>query len=918
MNNWGIRKKILMLALFPMLLIAIILSSYFTYTQIQSVTDSTDRNGNIIARQIAISAEYAVFSGNIDSLTPSLTKTLTNPDIVSIRITNNQHETLTIFHDKNDEPEKNISFFSLWDERLLTFSEPILTQYVNIDPLEKDENISSSALGYVELKITSRYNDAKKMDILWRSAAITFIILFLNIFLALFVSKQITRPVHKLTNTVKNIASGDYHVRINELSPSELGTLESCVNKMATELQSSRGDFEQRIEEYTHELQQTMEELEIRNVELDIARFNAMKASKAKSEFLANMSHEIRTPLSGILGFSELLIKTELYQQQYDYVDTLRKSASNLLTIIDDVLDLSKIESGKLDINSSKTDILGIVEDVIDLLTPSAYDRDIELFYYFNPRTPRILNIDLVRVRQVLTNLVGNAIKFTEDGYVYLKIEPVTTTDKANYIKFTVTDTGIGMDENHASLLFEAFTQADTSISRRFGGTGLGLVISKKLTQLMGGEIGFESTDGKGSTFWFTLPADIADEKLISPPEQLQECRITLIDNHILSRESFKQTLESWGCTVQDYNSRQYLEHIHNTQTTDVNILIINRNDMRISNFDEMISRLIESITPSLAIASTQSHTELNKIQAQGIDTVIFRSSSHRDIHQNLLNIINGEITTSKNILTRQNETNQYDWTEINIMVIDDNDINLKLAATLLSNYGANVTTATSGAQGIAYSIHTKFDIIFMDLQMPELDGYETSRRIRNIHNNNATPVIIALTADAMSNEHSKALECGMQDIIVKPINEAIIQRVIDTWKELSIEPEIESSNDESSSVTKNFSKTEAIELAAGSISLANELTTMLLNELTNYRSSLEELLSNNNIVDLKQLVHKLHGASRCCGTPLLREAAIRLEEAIDKNDAAQYSKLTQSLLHAIEQLLNTDTTDLMIENKNI
>ena len=903
MNNWGIRKQIVALALLPVLIVATILTSYFTLSQLDFISASQVRHGHTIAQQLAPVSEYAVFSGNINSLIPILNNALSDKDVVDIKITNTNNEVLASISDYNPSQKQASIWYQLTTEELSTFKEPIKTQTLDIELLDDADNTNKKdeIIGYIEITLTSINVNAKKLQTAAKGSLLTLVIIIASIILALQLSRQISRPIQTLTSAVKRISSGDYKSRINQQAQGELGTLESCVNIMAEELQSSREDLEAKVEEATKELHETMEELEVRNIELNIARRNAIESNKAKTEFLANMSHELRTPLGGILGFSELLDSTSLKPQQRDYSEIIKKSSHNLLQIIDDVLDLSKIESGKLEIQSSEFNIIDIVEDVIDLLIPAAYEKNLELFYHIDKNTPYIINSDPGRVRQILINLIGNAIKFTEKGSVSLHIGSSQESNTSTQIVFSVVDTGIGMTASQQERLFNAFTQADKTIERKFGGTGLGLVISKKLALLLNGDINFDSQYDKGSTFTLKLSVETIKQSY-TPDTILQTKNICFIDPQCCCEKGIQSMLQSWGCTISRYTTIP-----EELSSYDLIIVTICRLSMKKEEIKSLIP-MKGTKPPILAIVSTRSHKELIDIKNYGFNNAVFRSSKREFIHHSIANLI-GQDTMLKEPKTLNN-TIPFDWSGLSILVVDDNDINLKLAEIILTNNGAQVTTASTGQESIDLSNKQFFDLIFMDLQMPDMDGYESATLIRKNNNNDKT-IIIALTANAMvTKESSKIEQSGINDILIKPINESDIQNIIDHWllKRIPLQ-QIKQTQDE----IELFSKEEAKELAAGNIQLANELTNMLINELPEHLLIINDAFRNNDIERLRQQTHKLHGATRCGGALALRNAAEQLESDIDNRISEKYESSTLLLVDEIERLLNTDKTSLII-----
>ena len=901
MKSLGLSKQIIILAIFPALLVGIMLSVYFTYDQLSFITRSQAKYGDFIIKQIQPVVEHALINNNMQTLKPVLHSIISNENVNYIKISNtSNHDVITINSPKVDHGEKHSIFYSLLKhEHLLAFSSPVYHSYVLPDGTSFRQIIAN-----IEIKLNTDQATEDKIEHILRGSSITLAILLVLSLFILKLSKSIISPIKSLTDSVRDITAGDLDSHINLGSTGELGILESCINHMKNELKDSRTDLEIQLNVYTEELQQTMEELEIRNAELDITRSKAIYANNAKSEFLANMSHEIRTPLSGIIGFTELLQGTTLSTQQQDYSSTIHKSAKHLLEIINDVLDLSKIESGKTEIATSEFNLVDIIEDIINLLSTSALEKNIELLYRIEKDVPRIIHSDPFRIHQILTNLIGNAIKFTDTGYVYLQITAGEIRNADSSVKFTVSDTGIGMSSTDKTKLFKAFTQADTSITRRFGGTGLGLVISRKLTLLMQGEIGFDSTQGEGSTFWFSVPVIPVPTEL--SPSELSNKKIAFVSNHFIARQAYKTLFENWHCQVNDYPLKNLdnLSEIENAN--DIIVFFLSRKEI---SHNKTTEKLAESgfSKPSLLIASTRSHSELRNLQQHIFDSAVFTSEKTEMIKQKLINIINKRTQEADADILEETTAVSIDWSNINILVVDDNDVNLRLAEIILHKHKARVSTARSGAQAIDYASMNTYDLVFMDLHMPGLDGYETTKKIREI-TPGKQPVIIALTANAMPQEKDKVLQSGMNGILIKPVSDAILQKVVNQWvfKESIKTPvnKINGTNRHKDTDSNTiFSLELAKEFTGDNEELAYELFAMLRDELDDYKQEISTAVKNNDLMSLHEQVHKLHGASRCCGTTELKQSSSRIETLINQNINFDIEKETERLFTAIQNV---------------
>ena len=911
MKRLGISKQILIIAILPALVVAAILSVHYIWDQFDYISESLNKNGKLIVKQLSPAAEYAVYSGNIELVDPLINSIIKNNDILRVQILDKYNNSILDITPPERQPIENSSILAkIFDNtKSLVFSEPIITKPIAVDdddkqPGQTSPNNKEVQIGRVIVTLTTQYANEEKMEQIVHGILITLLILLLTTLVIIRISSVITQPIKSLTRTVRNISAGDLDAHIDLSSVGELGILESCINQMKNELKSSQADLEIQLNIFTDELQQTLEELEVRNAELDITRSKAIYANNAKSEFLANMSHEIRTPLSGIIGFTELLQGTNLSNQQIDYASTIQKSAKSLLEIINDILDLSKIESGKTEITKSEFNIIDIIEDIINLLSPTALEKDIEVFYRIEKDVPNIIHSDPFRIHQILTNLIGNAIKFTNKGYVYLQVTLGEIKNVETSIKFTVSDTGIGMSSDDKKKLFRAFTQADTSITRRFGGTGLGLVISRKLTLLMKGDISFDSTKGEGSTFWFSIPVTPIPQEI--KRTELTDKNIALICNHFIARQTFKTLLSNALCVVNVYTIDELNKLPDIEENNDIIILFLSRKEIYNSSISEKISNLSFS-KPSLLIASTRSHTELRNLQQHTFDNAVFTSEKIERIKQKLISTINKNISESETDIIDDSSTSFADWSNVNIMVVDDNDINLRLAEIILHKHKARVTSARSGAQAIDYASMNSFDIIFMDLHMPGIDGYETTKKIREI-TPGKQPVIIALTANAMPQEEKKAIQSGMNGILIKPASEAILQKIIKQWifKEPTVTQDINIYNTVDQSEINNgsvFSLELAKEFTGNNEELAYELFNMLRSELDNYKEKITIAVNNNDMKELQTQVHKLNGASRCCGTSELKDASNRIENLIINNINFDIENETDQLLTAIKNV---------------
>ena len=526
--RWGIKQQVLLLALVPTLCISILLGTYFISTRLQDLEDSFRQQGETMAIRIASAAEYGVYTRNKPLLQNMAITLLEEMGAESISFYTKTGQELsatgknsfTFTLPTNTESLLTKIHF-LENDHSMAFVVPITSYKKEGDGTHLDHTQIKVLTGWMKLELETKSVHLRQYQILLHSGLIFLLALSISSFHAFQMGRNVTRPILELAQAVEKIKEGKLSTRIKISAYREMEILESGINTMAQTLENAHNELQNKVEQATLSLRRSLETIEVQNIELEIARRTAENANKIKSEFLADMSHEIRTPLNGVVGFIHLLQKTTLNPKQQEYLTTIHKSSNNLLAIINDILDFSKIEAGKLRIDRNIMDIRDCIDESLNLLAPYAHEKGITLIPLIYSDVPSQVLGDPLRVKQIITNLVNNSIKFTDKGSVIIRVMLEQETYSHLTIRVNVTDTGIGLAPEEQRVLFQAFNQTKTNMTGKFGGTGLGLVICKKLVEQMGGNIGVESELQKGATFWFTFQVEKYIEDPLKDPTPL-------------------------------------------------------------------------------------------------------------------------------------------------------------------------------------------------------------------------------------------------------------------------------------------------------------------------------------------------------------------------------------------------------------
>ncbi|MBF0397505.1 MAG: response regulator [Desulfobacterales bacterium] len=819
--------------------------------------------------------------------------------------------------------------------------------YKKIEILNKSQIIGSLETWFTKEGI---YESKKSMITIMVVISISILIV-INIGIHFLMKSLLTKPLNDLIKGIKVIASGNYFNHLNLVPQQDICAIISEVNIMRTEiaqreeelkhlnkilelrinkqrevegaLVEAHSQLEKRVEERTIELLKT-------NEALKKAKHTAELASKAKSEFLANMSHEIRTPMNGVIAAADLaLSEKDLSPMIEHYLKIIYSSGYTLLGIINDILDFSKIDAGRLELENVPFKLDEILANISDMFAYKISEKMIEFLVDIDPQTPVMLTGDSLRIQQIINNLIGNAIKFTGKwGVVILGVVETERQNDMVVIKFSVKDTGIGIPPDYLSKLFEPFSQADLSTTRKYGGTGLGLCISKQLVEMMGGKISVESELNKGTTFYFTIPFKIQKidkEEKITVPKDIYGINILVVDDCIESLIIIDKLLKSLGFkTKLASSSKEAFKYLNENKEDYFDLIIIDwlMPDLDGIETSKIIRQKIKYNIPIIMLTAFGKDSERNKAQEVGINGFLTKPINASSLFNAIMDIFGKKAIdqTQKELITKSS-IYKNKLGGASVLVAEDNPTNQQIALAVLQKIGISVEIANNGQEALDIIKKKNFDAILMDVQMPEMDGFEATGQIRIFESketNYRTP-IIAMTANALKGDEEKCLAAGMDGYITKPINQETLYHILSKFIKIKTKVKnIENTRNDENLPTKLPGIN--VQYALESLDMdAETFKQILLGFARTNNDTVKKLIEafdNNDVNTLNYISHSLKGSGGNIGAKTLQLAAQDVELLVKASMLPSRDKLDK-IIDALNEVLTSINTLSLNANKD-
>ena len=898
MKSIGIKQQLRITTLIPVSIIALLFALFYNLQFEYSLNQQAAHLGESHIRQLIPAAQLALLRNDPRTLQGLVDASTINPEIRSLAFYNAHKQLLAYRGDKHSLPKPltlphhapeymgDYTKSHSINSNTINFVAPITVARFNLysaiskaTPTNVLDAHADTIIGWMSMDINTESMQTQRYKMYMISILITLAGLAISFCTHLYLSKRIYLPIARLRRSMKQILSNEFETEIKNTSNTELGLIEQgCIHLQKQYLSATR-ELNQHIEIATADLQQSLEMLEEKNIELSLDKKKIEDKNKQKSEFLANMSHEIRTPMNGVIGFTSLLMESKLDTLQHDYVKTIKSSAQDLLAIMNDILDYSKMEAGKLSLDCIPLDIRACIDEVLMLISPNANKKGVDLIPITAIHVPKTVLGDSLRLKQIITNLISNAVKFTDHGYVLIRTTIDQETDKDYTIRLSVTDTGIGISPQDQTSLFTAYHQADTTITRKYGGSGLGLVISNKLAEQMHGRISLKSEQHKGSTFTVTLKLEKLPAYEIEKHQTHRFANLNVIcfDDNPLHLEALCNGLGHWGINCIRVDAFNQLEETLNKHSTfDLAFISVNQ------GCSHQVAHILRKQSIPCVLLSKWIIDNVESLGAKGF---LFKPPNMQKLHETVDSLsYKSDINRSGNHAL---DTLRAQLREIQpeILIAEDNLVNRMLFESLL-NKNAILHTVPDGKEALAICKRKRFHVILLDLQMPHINGLDAAWLIRNEARLNSTTPIILVSANHTDINTLQLQKAGIKLCLQKPVDEeTLIKHILALTSQKN---------------TAAIDWPMCVQRVSGNQKLAADYLACFIDELQKHQTAFIQLHQQKNLKLLEAEAHKLHGACCFCGVPSLQSHVAQLE------NLAKHAQNTTDIDDAFKQLLQS------------